>query len=135
MDLTVVIVSFKSGDILERCLCSIDTKYPVIVVENSLDKNLKTLIEKKHKNVQCILPEENLGYGGGNNLGIKKVKTKYFLILNPDTTLKPNTLEELLNHANKIKDFAILGPKIIEGDKIQDQELDSNNIKRHGSKH
>ena len=46
MDLTVVIVSFKSGDILERCLCSIDTKYPVIVVENSLDKNLKAAIEK-----------------------------------------------------------------------------------------
>ena len=39
MDLTIVIVSFKSEDILHRCIKSIDKKYPIIVVENSIDKN------------------------------------------------------------------------------------------------
>tara|TARA_B100000686_G_scaffold121739_1_gene128885 strand:+ start:799 stop:1680 length:882 start_codon:yes stop_codon:yes gene_type:complete len=128
MDLTIIIVSFKSGDILERCLDSIDSKYPIIVVENSLDKNLKIKIEKKYQNVECILPETNLGYGAANNLGIKKVKTKYLLILNPDTILFENTLEQLLYHAKKIEDFAILGPKILEGDKIENEEIDKKNI-------
>ena len=73
---------------------------------------------KKYKNVECILPSENLGYGAANNVGINKAKTKYLLILNPDTILQNNTLDELLISAKKIKNFAILGPKIIEGDKI-----------------
>jgi len=130
MDLTIVIVSFKSGEILERCLNSIDNKYPVIVIENSLDKNLKFKIEKNYKNTTCILPEENLGYGAANNLGIKKVKTKYLLILNPDTILQNNTLEELLIHANKIKNFAILGPKILEGSSIKNGEVDDESLKQ-----
>ena len=128
MDLTIIIVSFKSSGILERCLDSIDNKYPVIVVENSCDKNLKVNIEKKYQNVECVLPEENLGYGAANNLGIKRVKTKYLLILNPDTILLKDTLEQLLYHAKKIEDFAILGPKIIEGDNINNEEVDKKNI-------
>ncbi len=129
MDLTIIIVSFKSGEILERCLDSIDRRYRVIIIENSSDENLKFKIEKKYRNVECILPEKNLGYGAANNLGIKKAKTKYLLILNPDTILLQNTLEQLLYHADKIKDFAILGPKIIEGDNIECDEVNKTNIK------
>ena len=42
MDLTIVIVSFKSGEILDKCIKSIDNKYQIIVVENSLDHSLKS---------------------------------------------------------------------------------------------
>ena len=113
MDLTIVIVSFKSGDILQRCIKSIDKKYPIIIVENSQNIKLKEELEKKYSNVECILPEKNLGYGAGNNLGIKNSKTKYVLTLNPDTILYESTISELLEQANKIEDFALLGPKVI----------------------
>jgi len=113
MDLTIVIVSFKSGDILHRCIKSIDKKYPIIIIENSQNIKLKEEIEKKYENVECILPEKNLGYGAGNNLGIKNSKTKYVLTLNPDTILYESTISELLEQANKIEDFALLGPKVI----------------------
>ena len=75
MDLTIVIVSFKSGDILHRCIKSIDKRYPILVIENSIDNKLKLELEEKYQNVNCILPKDNLGYGGGNNLGLSKVKT------------------------------------------------------------
>ena len=88
MDLTIIIVSFKSGKILDRCLNSIDSKYPVIVMENSQDKSLKVNLEKNYSNVKCFLTEENLGYGKANNLGIGIAKTNNVLILNPDTELK-----------------------------------------------
>ena len=68
------------------------------------------------------MPDANLGYGAANNLGIKKVKTKYLLILNPDTILLKDTLEQLLYHAKKIENFAILGPKILEGDNIENKD-------------
>ena len=113
MDLTIVIVSFKSGDILHRCIKSIDKKYPIVIVENSQNIKLKEELEKKYLNVECILPEKNLGYGAGNNLGIKISKTKYVLTLNPDTILYENTISKLLDQANIIGDFALLGPKVI----------------------
>jgi len=113
MDLTIVIVSFKSGDILHRCIKSIDKKYPIVIVENSQNTKLKEELEKKYLNVECILPEKNLGYGAGNNLGIKISKTKYVLTLNPDTILYENTISKLLEQANIIEDFALLGPKVI----------------------
>ena len=47
MDLTIIIVSFKSGKILDRCLSSIDAKYPVIVMENSQDQSLKVKFGKE----------------------------------------------------------------------------------------
>ena len=110
MDLTIVIVSFKSGEILDKCIKSIDNKYQIIVVENSLDHSLKSKLEKSHLNVNCVIPEKNLGYGAGNNLGIKLAKSKYVLILNPDTILLHNTIEKLNQATKKLKDFAILGP-------------------------
>ena len=112
MDLTIVIVSFKSGEVLDRCIKSIDNKYQIIVVENSLDHKLKIKLEKSYLNVKCIIPEKNLGYGAGNNLGINLAKTNHVLILNPDTILLDNTIEKLIEAADKIKNFAILGPKI-----------------------
>ena len=116
MDLTIVIVSFKSGEILHRCLESIDKDLPIIVIENSIDNNFKIELETKYKNVKCILPEQNLGYGAGNNLGINLAKSNYVLILNPDTILYENTISNLMYQADLIKDFAIIGPKIVEND-------------------
>ena len=56
MDLTIVIVSFKSGDILHRCIKSIDEKFPIIIVENSIDQNLKLDLEKKiYKSVFALI--------------------------------------------------------------------------------
>ena len=110
MDLTIVIVSFKSEDILHRCIKSIDNKYPIIVVENSIDKKLKLELEQKYQNVNCILPKENLGYGGGNNLGLSKVKTNYTLILNPDVILMENSIENFFITVNKFPNFGIIAP-------------------------
>ena len=110
MDITIVIVSFKSEDILHRCIKSIDKKYPIIVVENSIDKKLKLELEQKYLNVNCILPKENLGYGGGNNLGLSKVKTNYTLILNPDVILMENSIENFFITVSKFPNFGIIAP-------------------------
>ena len=109
-DITVVITSFKSNEKIINCLNSINSQCKVIVVENSDDLKIKQKIENSFNNVQCILSGENLGYGRANNLGLKNVKTKYALILNPDATLEPSTLENFLFVAKKDLDFAIIGP-------------------------
>tara|TARA_Y100000816_G_scaffold273055_1_gene239049 strand:- start:1663 stop:2493 length:831 start_codon:yes stop_codon:yes gene_type:complete len=127
MNLTIVIVSFNSGDILHRCIKSIDKKYPIIIVENSLNNKLKFELEKIYPNVNCILPKENLGYGAGNNLGIKQAKSKYVLILNPDTILYEDTISNLLIQAEIIKDFSIIGPRIVENENEKTELLKKDN--------
>ena len=127
MNLTIVIVSFNSGDILHRCIKSIDKKYPIIIVENSLNNKLKFELEKIYPNVNYILPKENLGYGAGNNLGIKQAKSKYVLILNPDTILYEDTISNLLIQAEIIKDFSIIGPRIVENENEKTELLKKDN--------
>ena len=97
-DITIVITSFKSENKIRKCLNSIDKQYNVINVENSSDQDYKTQIEKEFENVKCILSGENIGYGKGNNIGLKEVKTKYALILNPDAELFPDSITNFFNN-------------------------------------
>ena len=109
-DITVIITSFHSGEKIFNCIESINKDVKIIVVENSNDQELKKKIQSKYKNVDCILSEENLGYGAGNNLGLSKVLTNYALIVNPDVTLENDTIDNFFLSINSIKDFGIIAP-------------------------
>ena len=108
--ITIVINTFKSEDKIHQCLDAISSEFKVIIIENSNDKNLKEILEKKYKNVECFLTGENLGYAKGNNLGLSKVKSQYALILNPDAIVEKNTLNNFLVSAERLGDFSIIGP-------------------------
>jgi len=109
-NLSIVIVTFKSENVIHQCLESIDKEIPIIVVENSNNIEFKNNLEKKYKNIHCVLSGENLGMGTANNLGITLSKTDYVLILNPDVVLEQNTLHELMIASEEINDFAIISP-------------------------
>ena len=113
-DITVIITSFRSGTKIKNCIQSIDKQIRVILVENSNDLEFKKNIEREFDNVECILTGANLGYGRANNIGLKIVRTKYALILNPDTTLHKDAIENFLKVTQKIREFAIIGPYIQE---------------------
>ena len=113
-DITIVITSFKSDEIIRNCLNSIDRQYQVILVENSNDLEFKKKIEEKFSNVECILTGENFGYGKANNIGLKKVKTKYALILNPDALLHSTALENFFKAIKLRSEFAIMAPWVQE---------------------
>ena len=108
--LSAVIVTFKSDQVIHDCIQSISDQIKMIVVDNSNDRKFKENLEKKYKNVECILSSNNLGMGSGNNLGLKHVKTDYAIILNPDVILKKDTIEEIINCSKQIESFAILAP-------------------------
>ena len=110
LNLTFLIVSFKSNKIISKCINSIDPKIKIIVIENSNDIKLKKYLEKKYKNVKCYLSKENLGMGSANNLGIKYSKTNYVFIINPDVILNINALKEIYKASKFINDFSILSP-------------------------
>jgi GT2 family glycosyltransferase len=113
-NITIVIVSFNSDRIIERCIKSIKPNIKIIIVENSDNINVKNYLENKFSNVEVIIARENLGYGKGNNLGIKKVNTQYVFILNPDAILEENCLTELYHAQLALQDdFTILAPNLL----------------------
>ncbi len=127
-DITVIINTFNSEDQIYSCLDTIDKSVNVIIIENSANNNFKRATELKYSNVNCELAQKNLGYGKGNNLGLSKVKTKFALILNPDAQLKNDTLNNFLETANNIKDFAIIGPGIQEASDTLKEKFGHNNL-------
>ena len=109
-DLSIIIVTFKSEGKIFDCLNSIPDNIKVIVVENSNNKNFKKQIEENYPNVNCILTGSNKGYAFANNIGLKKITSKYALVLNPDTVLSKNAVNNFFATTKKIKDFWIIGP-------------------------
>tara|TARA_B100000780_G_scaffold44375_1_gene27574 strand:+ start:5463 stop:6314 length:852 start_codon:yes stop_codon:yes gene_type:complete len=109
-DLTIIITTFKSEDKIENCLNSINTSINVIIVENSNNEKFKHYIEKKYSNVNCMLTNQNLGYGKANNVGLRKATSKYSLILNPDTVLDTEAINNFFIFSKKNINFAMAGP-------------------------
>ena len=109
-NLTVIIVSFRSENVIHNCIQSIGNDIKILIVDNSNSKEFKENIENKYKNVSCILSENNSGMGAGNNLGIKNIKTDFAFILNPDVILEPNTIDSLIEESQKLESFGIISP-------------------------
>ena len=109
-NLSVIIVSYKSDHVIENCITSIDSEIEIVVIDNSNNDKFKDKIETKYKNVKCILSKENLGMGGGNNLGIKNVNKDFALILNPDVALENNSMNEIMVASKEIDNFGIISP-------------------------
>lgn len=119
-DVSIVIVTFNTEQITYDCIQSIFNsetkfKYEVIVVDNnSFDHTIKR-IEEDFPCVNIISSTENLGFSKGNNIGIDKSKGKYVLLLNSDTLLLKNSLENLLQAAIK-QNYMITGPVLLNAD-------------------
>ena len=108
-NITFIIVSFKSHEVIDDCLKTLPEKSRKLVIENSKNIRLKKELELKYDNIEVII-NENLGMGASNNIGISMSKTDFVYILNPDTKFEHDTFKNLVSDAKKIKDFAILSP-------------------------
>ena len=114
--LTIVIVTYNPNyNVLNECLNSIDKNFKIIIIDNSNNFDHKKIINFPIKNI-FIKKNENLGNGNGINVGISLAKTKYILYLDVDTVLEKNFIEKILYYAEKIKNFAVLGPLLSKYD-------------------
>ena len=108
-DLTIVIPSYKSKQLVLSHLKNLKNKYKIIIIENSYDETLKKIIENKFKNVDVYL-KKNIGYGRAINFASKFIKTKFFFVICPDTKIYKNTIINLLKASKKINKFGMISP-------------------------
>ena len=108
-NLTFVIVTFNSRKVIYDCLNSLPKDFHKLIIENSSDKELKKELEQNYDKTEVVL-SKNIGMGAGNNLGIIKSNTQYVYVLNPDVTLKHDTILNINNSISELDNFAILSP-------------------------
>jgi GT2 family glycosyltransferase len=112
--ITIIFLSFHSEHHIRRHLLEINIKFPIIVVDNSLNFEFKKEIEEQYKNVEVIIPRKNLGFSAGMNLGIKSSKTNYVFINSPDVIISNYSIEKLVDKISLIDNFALLGPTYLD---------------------
>lgn len=84
----------------------------VIVVDNASNNHEAEAITKKYPKVKVIQSEKNLGFAGGNNLGIIAAQGKYLFLINNDTIFKEFNIQSLINRMESSSEIGIVCPKI-----------------------
>ena len=119
---TVIIVNYNSGPLLSRCVQSVlSSTIPVNVIvvdNNSEDDSLAkaTLPYQNEKRLTVIRNSVNAGFAHASNQALKHAKGKYWLFLNPDCIIKPDTLEQMREIMEENPDVAMSGPLIANPD-------------------
>ena len=91
-----------------------DKSIEVIVVDNASKENEASIIASRYPQVKVIRSEQNLGFAGGNNLGIKAAQGKYLFFINNDVILKPQTsdIRHLISRLETDDKIGAVCPKI-----------------------
>ena len=89
-----------------------DDSLEVIVIDNASEKNEALLIEARYPNVKAIRSNTNLGFAGGNNLGINAATGKYLFFINNDTIIKDFNINVLINRLESSNEIGMVCPKI-----------------------
>lgn len=118
MDVSIIIVNYNSSKYTINCIKSIykyteTLSFEIIVVDNASKTNDVMLLENYLKNIEVtfIKSAENLGFGGGNDLGYTVAKGKHLAFINNDAELTENSLLKLLNYSNSNSKIGVLGLK------------------------
>tara|TARA_B110000238_G_scaffold193040_1_gene229009 strand:+ start:294 stop:1160 length:867 start_codon:yes stop_codon:yes gene_type:complete len=113
-EITIILISHKSKDLVLEYIETIYQKFKILIIDNSNDLILKNVINKNYPNITMKIIDNN-GYGQAINYGSQFVKTKYFLISNPDISgVNQVNILKFLYIAKKLNNrFSVMGPKYI----------------------
>ena len=127
-DITVLLLTHKSKNLAIRYIKNLYKKFRIIIIDNSNDTELKSYINTYYPEITIKFIENN-GYGAQINYGSKLIKTKYFLISNPDLEgIDENNLNKFLKAAVNLKDkFSALGPRYL---KVDPKSIDQTDPKK-----
>ena len=109
LDLSIIIVNYKTPSITVDCIESIykqnsTLNFEIIVVDNDSQDNSEAFVTEKFSEIIWINNHSNEGFGRANNIGIKKSKGEFILLLNSDTIIIDNAIQTALTRLKSDKD-------------------------------
>ncbi len=115
-DVSVISVNYNGFQVtceMIESLISTGFTGEIIIVDNGSRQNEATLLAQKYPDVVTVRSDENLGFAGGNNLGIRRAKGKYLLLLNNDTTVTNDFLKPMIERLESSPQIGVVCPKIL----------------------
>ncbi|HEM62262.1 MAG TPA: glycosyltransferase family 2 protein [Chloroflexi bacterium] len=121
LDLSIIVVNWNTREFLRDCLLSIyrsegDFSFATVVVDNCSEDQSCQMVTEEFPQARLIRSEINGGYAYANNLGLRQLYARYYLLLNPDTVLPPNALSKMMDFMDGCPDVGIAGPKLVMAD-------------------
>lgn len=115
MELSIIIISYNTKDLLRQCLLSIDTdpQTQIIVVDNASNDGSSAMVLKEFPQVLLIQSPINQGFAAANNVGLKVATGQYVLLLNSDTQVKPPALSILMRFLKHHQQAGAVTPQVI----------------------
>jgi len=113
---SIIILNYNHANYTEALIKSLErityTNIEIIIVDNGSKNNNIYPLRDKYFNIKFVLSEKNLGFSGGNNLGINHASGEYYLFLNNDTEVDAGFLEPMITAFLENPDIGIISPKI-----------------------
>jgi hypothetical protein len=121
MDLSISIVSWNTQGLLDACLRSIyetttGIEFEVIVVDNASSDGSPEMVRRQHTRVQLIENSDNVGFARANNQAYAVSTGRHFLLLNPDTVVRPDALASLVRFLDEHDAAGAVGPLVLNSD-------------------
>ncbi len=139
MIISIVICSLNGAKVLPACLNSVlKSNYSpmeVLVVDNGSTDDTSRVVKEQFPEVKLLRTQRNLGFAGGNNVGINAAKGTIIVLLNDDTEVEPNWLTAAKEAADRLTDWGVMGAKLLYPDKTTIQHagglIESNALTQH----
>ena len=114
IELSIITVNYNG---LEDTCALIDTipldkTIEVIVVDNGSNKDEASIIQQRYPHIFAIRSDQNLGFAGGNNIGIREATGKYLFLINNDTVFEHFNVHALIQRLESNSNIAMVCPKI-----------------------
>jgi len=121
MELSSVIVHYRSREALRQCLASLESETTglareVVVVDNDRDHHALDLLAREFPKVRGILNQENVGYARAVNQGIAATTGEFVLVMNPDCLPQPGSVAALVGYLRAHPRAGVAGPMILDRD-------------------
>ncbi|NIM99456.1 MAG: glycosyltransferase [candidate division Zixibacteria bacterium] len=125
LTLSVIITNYNGKNFLRQCLSSLyglrsPFSFETIVVDNGSHDGSCMMVRTDFPQVRLSENSENLGFAGGNNIGIAMARGKYLLLLNSDTQVIENGLEKLVSFLDRHPEVAVVTARLVYPD-LSDQ--------------
>jgi GT2 family glycosyltransferase len=122
MDLSIIIVNWNTRKLLLECLNSIyasslNIEFEIWVVDNYSADDSPAEIRENFPEIYLIENEKNIGFARANNLAYQKCRGKYILLLNPDTVVENDAIEQLVRFLDQTPDAGMVGARLLNPDK------------------
>jgi GT2 family glycosyltransferase len=113
---SIITVNYNQSEVTFDLLESLRAiSYPnieIIVVDNASPSDNPDIIKEKYPEIELIKSAENLGFAGGNNLGVRASKGEYIMFINNDTEVPEGFLEPLVDLLEEDHSIGMVSPKI-----------------------